>query len=163
VYVNKEKDVFYFSGWGGDYWVLFKALTADATQYGEEDEIARRLFMVQLQDCRNIAFDVVTSPIHACEMDQLLSWLDTFRDMRCLIVVFGMRSDYRLRPDMEFWAVDEEVLKERHRLNGREFKVMVEKFKEVGEELGVRVPVIEAVLGLQKGDGLSSELTLHSS
>jgi hypothetical protein len=163
VYVNKEKDIFYFSGWGGDYWVLLKAFSRDMKQYSEEDEIARQQLMVQLQGCRNIAFDVVTSPIHACETEQVLSWLDTFRDMRSLIVVFGMRSDYRLRPNMEFWAVDDETLSKRFRMNGREFKAMVERFKEVGKELGVRVPIIEAVLGLQQGDGWSSELTLHSS
>ena len=162
VYVNKERDIFYFSGWGGDYWVLLKALMQDESAYGEEDEIARQRFMVQLQGCRNIAFDVVTSPIYACETEQVLGWLDTFKDMRSLIVVFGMRSDYRLRPDIQFWALDEEM-RERQGFNGREFKVMVEKFEKVGEELGIRIPVIKAVLGLQNGDGLSSKLTLHSS
>ena len=77
-------------------------------------------------------------------------------------MVFGMRSDYRLRPDMEFWSLDEETLRGQG-VNGREFKIMFERFKEVGRESGVRIPVIEAVLGLQKGDGLSSELTLYSS
>ncbi|KAE9376662.1 hypothetical protein N431DRAFT_435911 [Stipitochalara longipes BDJ] len=163
VYVNKEKDIFYFSGWGGDYWVLLKALTPDASKYGEEDEIARQQFMVQLQGCRNIAFDVVTSPIHACETEQVLSWLDTFKDMRSLIVVFGMRSDYRLRPEMEFWLVDEETLMDKYRLNGREFKAMIERLRKVEEELRVNIPAIEAVFALHNGDGLVSDLTFHSS
>lgn len=164
--MNKEKDILYFSDWPGYYWVLLKPHTFDASQYHSWDEAARQQFMHQLQGCQNIAFDVVTSPIYACSKEQILAWLDTFKSMKKLIVVFGMRSDYRLKQDMVFVILDEESFRAKGGggENGRRFKEMVGKFKEAKEELGVEIPEIVPVYAVsmeeRKGDGWARDLVV---
>jgi hypothetical protein len=101
VYVDKERDVLYFGGWGLDHWVLLKALKSSITPYHKDDEIARQQFMVQLRGCRSVAFDFNTCPIHSFSTQQVMDWLETFRDMRRMVVAFDL-EDRKLGWGFEF-------------------------------------------------------------
>jgi hypothetical protein len=165
VYVDKERDVLYFGGWGLDHWVLLKALKSSITPYHKDDEIARQQFMVQLRGCRSVAFDFNTCPIHSFSTQQVMDWLETFRDMRRMVVAFDL-EDRKLGADEEFVIADEEALKVRgRRMTGR-LQNMTGRLKEVEQEMGVRVPEVEAVFLVGKGEAWvawAKELRVHSS
>jgi hypothetical protein len=166
VYVDKRRDVLYFAGWGLDHWVLLKALNSSITPYHKDDEIARQQFMVQLRGCRNVAFDFSTCPIHSFSTRQILDWMETFRDMRKMIVVFDLGSGKTSSGEEEFVILDEETLKVRGRRMAGRFQNMTGRLKEVEKEMGVRVPEVEAVFLVGKGEARvawAKDLLVHSS
>lgn len=166
VYVDKRRDVLYFARWGLDHWVLLKALNSSITPYHKDDEIARQQFMVQLRGCRNVAFDFSTCPIHSFSTRQILDWMETFRDMRKMIVVFDLGSGNTSSGEEEFVILDEETLKVRGRRMAGRFQNMTGRLKEVEKEMGVRVPEVEAVFLVGKGEARvawAKDLLVHSS
>ena len=82
--------------------MLLKSINNNFTPYHKDDEIARQHFIVQLEWCRNIAFDMHTCQINTKPMERMLRWLETFGDMGRMIVVFSMHCDKRLSEDGEF-------------------------------------------------------------
>jgi hypothetical protein len=161
-YVNKENDVLYFSGMALSYWVLLKSIDNNFALYHKDDETARQQFMVQLKGCKNIAFDILTCRIDTNPMERVLVWLETFGDMKRLILVFGSAhgvNDRRLANSDEFVIPDETTLNGRGRMEISRFKDIIRKLKEVESQKGVRIPKVEAVYVARKGDARESWAT----